>query len=221
MKSKIVEAASPEKFQGWSKLEPTEQSKLTVETQALDKAADNLEMSNLEIGEHLDNINRILAPKRQFNKWLVWWLSQRKKSKSRSWAYEAMEEFKTIRSHMPKHVLEMAKERGTKIDLKVLALKPPPETKDKGEIAAYLDTVRPIRGRIDVAKSPDLLLKECVNFVSTRWAQLPQNHKTRTAFMRSLIGMLLGRFGVANEQSFAPMAVPDNFRAQRGRPKAA
>jgi hypothetical protein len=219
MRTKQISDAPPEMFQGWEKLEPNEQTKITVETHALEKAANTLEMSNLEIGEHLDNISLVLAPKRQFNKWLLWWLDSRKRAKSRSWAYQALAEYQAIKNHIPKPVLEVAKERGVKLSPLVLAQNPPPKTQDKGKILEYVNNLKP--SRVEIAKSPETLLKECVNFVGTRWAQLPNNHKTRTAFMRSLLGMLLGKFGVASEQSFAPMAIPDNFKVQRGRPKAA
>lgn len=214
-----VDNASPETFQGWEKLEPNEQTKLTVETHALEKAANTFEMSNLEIGEHLDNISSVLTPKRQFNKWLMWWLETRKKAKSRSWAYQALAEYQSIKTHIPKPVLEIAKEQGIKLNAITLAQNPPPKTQDKGKILEYVNNLKPMR--IEIAKSPDTLLKECVNFVGTRWAQLPTNHKARTAFMRGLMGMLLAKFGVASEQSFAPMAIPDSFRVTRGRPKAA
>lgn len=211
--------AQPETFQGWSKLEPNEQSKLTVETQALDRAADASEMSILEVGEHLDNISNVLSPKRQFNKWLLWWLKSRKRAKSRSWAYQAMQSYQALKSSTPKPLLEIAKQRGAKITPQLLISNPPPATTDKTKLAEYLDTLKPVR--VEVAKSPDTILKECINFVGTRWAQLPNNHKTRTAFMRSLIGMLLAKFGVASAQSFEPMAIPETFKVVRGRPKAA
>ena len=176
-------------------------------------------MTNLEVGEHLDNISRLLTPKRQFNKWLMWWLSTRRKAKSRSWAYQTLREYQDIKASTPHPVLEMAKQQGTKLTADVLLHNPPPKTEDRGKIAEYLSTLRPTR--VEVVKSPDMLLKECVNFVFIRWNQLPNNHKSRTAFAQSLIGMLLGRFGIASTQTFSPMAVPDTFRAQRGRRKAA
>jgi hypothetical protein len=208
-----------ETMPGWGSLEPNEQDKLTTEMQALDKATTNYEMSNLEIGEHLDRIQSIMAPKRQFNKWLTWWLKNRKKAKSRAWAYQALKEYQDVRNSTPKQVLDLAKQRGTKLNVAVLAHNPPPKTTDRSAIVHYLDSIKP--ERVEVVKGPDQLLKECLNFVGTRWAQLPNNQKTRTAFMRSLMGMLLAKFGVASEISFAPMAIPDAFKIQRGRPKAA
>ena len=68
----VKELASLETFDGWGKLELNEQNKLTIETQALEKATETYEMSNLEIGEHLDKISQVLSPKRQFNKWMIW-----------------------------------------------------------------------------------------------------------------------------------------------------
>ena len=67
----VKELASLETFDGWGKLELNEQNKLTIETQALEKATETYEMSNLEIGEHLDKISQVLSPKRQFNKWMI------------------------------------------------------------------------------------------------------------------------------------------------------
>lgn len=213
-----TEAINPEKFQGWGKLEPLEQTKLTVEIQAFERAADAFEMSTLEVGEHLDNINRVLSPKRQFNKWLLWWLEGRKKAKSRSWAYQAMKEYQELRSSTPKLVLEIAKERGTKLNAQALVHNPPPKTNNRSEIIHYLDSQK--LTRVEVVKSSDTLLRECVNFVSTRWGQLPRNSaKTKNAFIHDLIGMLLGKFGIASPQTFSPVAAPDTFK--RGRKKAA
>ena len=59
----VKELASLETFDGWGKLELNEQNKLTIETQALEKATETYEMSNLEIGEHLDKISQVLSPK--------------------------------------------------------------------------------------------------------------------------------------------------------------
>ena len=213
----VKELASLETFDGWGKLELNEQNKLTIETQALEKATETYEMSNLEIGEHLDKISQVLSPKRQFNKWMIWWLDARKKGKSHSWAYQAMAEYQVIKKDIPELVLKAAKAAGTRINPLVYAKNPPPKTSDPRLIQKYLDSLKTMR--LEVVTSPDQLLKECVNFVGTRWEKLPNNNKARTAFMRSLVGMLMAKFGVASELSFAPMAIPDSFRGQRGRPR--
>lgn len=203
-------------FQGLGKLEPNEQDKVRQEAKLLAEAMKTEVMSKLSIGEHLSELRKILEPKRVFVSFLKQWATEYALPMSKATAYRYIELFTTAHSKMPKPVLEMALQRGTKINAAVLAQNPPPKTEDKSKIQEYLDNLK--TDRVEVIPGPDTLLKECVNFVGTRWEKLPNNHKSRTAFMRSLIGMLMARFGVASELSFAPMAIPESFRAKRGRP---
>ena len=136
---------------------------------------------------------------------------------SRATAYRYMEMYDTAYSALPQPVLERAIQKGTKLGANVLAFGEPPTGNDATEIEKYLDGLK--QNRVEVVPGPDILLRECVNFVGTRWEKLPNDHKSRTAFMQSLVGMLLAKFGVASEQTFYPMAIPESFRAQRGRPR--
>ena len=208
---------SPEKLQGWEKLEPKEQTKVTVEIEALTKAANTYELSFLEIGEHLENIRKVLEPRRMFNAWLMSWCQSRKRPIKRSWAYQLMSDFRGAKAALPAPILKAAMARGTKLDSRAIAALPAPNTKDPQKIKEYLDKLETTK--IEVTKAPDRLLKECINFVGLRWEQLPPNNKTRTAWMHKFIGMALAKFGVASEQSFSPQAIPESFIAKRGRPR--
>ncbi len=212
MKNVNAPTVTPEQFQGWGKLEPNEQDAVKRESLELFESRKLESKSKLEQGQHLSALRDILEPKRIFTSFL-----QDIFHMSKATAYRYMEAYEVTRSKVSAPVLEIALARGTKISPKMLAANPPPKTTNRAKIEVYLDTLKP--GRIDAPVSAETLLKECVNFVSLRWDRLPSNHKTRAAFMRSLIGMLMARFGVASDQSFSPTAIPDSFRVVRGRPK--
>jgi hypothetical protein len=216
MRKVNTEIVTPETFQGWSKLEPNEQTKVTVEFQALEKAIGLYEMSNLEIGEHLNNVSKVLTPKRMFNKWLSWWLKGRKRKLSRSWAYQMMKDYGSVKVELPKPVLEMALQRGTKISVAAIAKNPPPKEAlegNKSAIGRYLDSLKTTK--VEVIKSRDTLVKEVLNLYRKNVALLPDG-KSKAWFLRTVIGMEMTVTGLASEQNYAPMAVPET--AKRGRP---
>ena len=207
--------ASPEAVLGIEKLEPKDQDTFRREEQLLTEAAQKLEMSSMEIGEHLSNISKILAPKRMFNKWLEKWCANRKNKVGRSWAYQLMKDYEGVKSKLPKPLLQMALDRGTKLTPQLLVQNPPPQTTDKSAINKYLESVE--HSRVVVIKTPEILLKETVNFFCLRFDQLPNNHKTRASFTRSVIGMIMAKSGIS-AQAFEPQAIPETFKRQVGRP---
>jgi hypothetical protein len=207
---------SPEMFLGFGKLEPNMQDKVRQEEAKLTLAADRIEVSTMEMGEHLFNIRKILdsGRSRVFNKFLLSWVRNRKRPISRATAYRYIEEYKVAHSRVAKPVLEMALQRGTKLTAETLTNNPPPKTEDKTKIARYLDNLRNMR--VEVIKSPDTITKEIVNFARSRLATIA-NGKTKMAIMRTVVGMLMATVGIS-EQSFTPVAVPESFKAKRGRP---
>lgn len=214
MKKQTTAEVNPETFHGLSKLEPNEQDKVKAESQKLTEALRSETQSKLAVGEALVRLRDVLEPKKIFVSYLRYAFEM-----SVPTAYRYIEYYTTAHSKLPKPVIEMALQRGAKIDIAAIEKNPPPDTKDKGKIIEYLSNLRPVR--VEVAQSPDLILKECVNFVSTRWDRLPNNQRAKVTFMRNLIGMLMTKFGTASEQTFSPMAIPDNFRTARGRPRIA
>ena len=69
-------------------------------------------------------------------------------------------------------------------------------------------------------QDPQTLLKECYKFCSLRFKRLPNNAKTKQNFLHSLFGMLATDAGVS-KIAVTPMAIPEEFRIGRGRPRAA
>jgi hypothetical protein len=203
--------AAPQTFHGWSKLEPNEQTTINTESSKLAEALHQEARSCLAQGEHLFNLRSVLEPKKMFITFLDEIFAM-----SRATAYRRIDLYLAATKKMPANVLEMAIQKGTKITPKLLESNPPPKTTDPVEISTYLSTFKTTRVPVD--KSSETILKECVNFVSTRLALLPSHHKTRAAFMRTLVGMLLTRFGVSAAQSFSPVAIPSDFITRVGRP---
>lgn len=197
-------------FEGLDDLQPLQIDKVRSEAQALVEALASESQSKLAIGEHLSNLRGLL--KRKFVGFL-----KANFDMSVATAYRYIDLYAAAKSKMPKPVLEMAVRQGVRLNAQTLKKSPPPKTEDKGKIQQYLASLRPTR--VEIHKSTDLLLKECVNFVSVRYQQVP--NRSKPGFQRDLIGMLMTKFGVASDQMYSPAAVPENFRVVRGRPKAA
>lgn len=207
---------TPEAISGIENLEPKDQDTFRREESALTAASRQLEMSSMEVGERLSNISKILAPKRMFNSWLSAWCKNRKNKISRSWAYQLMKDYEGVKAKLPKPLLEMALERGTKLSPQLLVQNPPPQTDSRAALTRYLDNVE--KTRLVVVKSYDQLLKESVNFYCLRYDQLPHNNKTRASFTRAFIGMVMAKSAMS-AQAFAPEAIPEAFKARPiGRP---
>lgn len=212
----LAPAVRLDDLKGWSELGQLEKQLVREETQNLADALYNESQSRLIIGEHLIKLRKVLLPKHMFLIHLSLLFKM-----SRATAYRYIKEYEEAKKKLPKPVLEMAKRKGIKaIHIKRVEHHPPaPKTKDPVKIEKYIDSLKSATSHPEVIHTSDTLLKECVNFVSSRFDKLPHNGKTRTAWVRSLIGMLMTKFGMGTEQPFGPMAIPDNFRSTRGRPK--
>ena len=198
------------KIEGLEKLSAHDQDRVKIEARALAEALAEENQSKLAIGEHLSNLRGVL--KRRFLKFL-----KDNFKMSQATAYRYIDLYGVAKSKMPKPVLEMAVRQGVRIHPEALKRNPPPKTGDTSKIQEYLDKLRPTR--IEVHKSTDILLKECVNFCYLRYQQVPNKQKPN--FQRSLLGMLMTKFGIASDQMYSPVAVPSSFIVHRGRPKAA
>lgn len=219
----------------WEKLNTGEQNVVLQEGRKLAAAMLQHGNSRLSIGEHLTNLQNILEPHNLFGKFL------RNFHFSKRTAYRYIAGFKHAKARLSENVLKAAMVRGVNIigesEIRPLGIYtdavaklPPP--KDATEIQAntWLDQIERVRKEdksasaqlyaMPVPQDAGTLLKECYRFVSLRYKRLPTNSKTRSAFVRSLVGMLLSELGVNGQQTFAPTAVPEDFKAQRGRPVA-
>lgn len=218
----------------WKKLKPDEQQTVQQESQALGQALMQHGFSKLAVGEHLGNLQAILEPKRLFVRYLRnFHFSQRS-------AYRYIAGFQNARTKLPEPILRAAMARGLNMigDTKeaplgtytdVVRRLPPPKTEDPEKISEWIGAVeekhrerRSHPAAVDEeASDPETMMKECYRFISIRFRRLPNNSRSRANWTKTLAGMLLADLGVGNPQSIDPVAVPEDFRAVRGRPPKA
>jgi hypothetical protein len=206
-------------MKGWDKLDDKTKKTANEQAHAVISALRGEAESKLEAGKHLTELRKAI-PKNMFLACL-----RETFHMSRATAYRYMENYASTSKKLPKPILEAAMRRGYKpVLLKMMENNPPPKTEDPVKIRKYLDkiekTPRPVETEA-IKWDSDVLLKEVVNFANSRFEKLPRNTRTRTAWVRSLIGMLMTKFGLGTEQAFDPIAIPEGFRSVRGRPKKA
>ena len=217
----------------WEKLNQEEQNVVLQEGRALGSAMLQYGTSRLAIGEHLAKLQGILEPHNLFGRFLKNFHFNKRT------AYRYIAGYKNAQGRLPDTVLKAAIVRGMNIigdsDIRPLGIYtqaveklPPPKDATEEQARTYLDQLdivrkqdRPALFTMPEPQDPQTLLKECYRFVSLRYKRLPTSSKTRSAWVRQLVGMLLVDLGVSGQQTFAPQAIPDDFKKQRGRPVAA
>lgn len=226
----------------WAKLSEAEQMTVTDEGFKLSQALLVNGASRMAVGEHLTNLQGTLEPHNLFGRFLkTFHFSKRT-------AYRFISGFKNAKAKLPEPILKAAMARGINMlgdtDQKPLGVYtdavqrlPPPATADPAQANAWLDAVEQTRITVrqeanDAAPGngsftlpeptdPQTALKECYRFVALRYKKLPTGARVRSKWLSGLVGMLLSELGVSGVQTFAPQAVPEDFRIVRGRPKAA
>lgn len=211
--------SSAEGFAGWKKLSPDEQTAVKTETAGV-LAARLLEgKSKIAIGQHLLNLRVILEPKRMFVAFL-----KHSFHMSQASGYRYINLYELGESLLPAPVLEAAITRGTPIRKSQIAENPPPKTNDPIAISAYLGSLEELPKRSLVAaleSDPEQLMKECVNFVSSRYARLEGTPRQKQKWVSNFVGMLMTKFGLESERTYGPIPVPETFVVKRGRPAEA
>lgn len=223
----------------WNKL--SEQEQLTVKTEGEQLATELLNhgRSRLAIGEHLSKLQAILEPHNLFGKFLKTYHFN-----SRT-AYRYIRGYENASKMLPESVVKVAMVRGFNIfgesEEKPLGIfteaakqLPPPQNATEKQAEVWLDSVDKVRKQVRgqgvspstglqevmaVPQDPETLLKETYRFFENRYKKLPNNSKVRANWVRSLIGMALSTLGVSGQQSFTPIAVPEGYKAERGRPR--
>lgn len=222
---------------GWfKKLNVTEQKTVQDETLGLAQAMLSYGRSKLAIGEHLTKLQSILEPHNAFGNFL------RNFHFSKRTAYNYIRGFANAKARLPEVVLQAAMAKGVDIigetDAKPLGRYtaaveklPPPTNPTPEQAVTWLNQVEQVRKdttsqqpvTLEAAEvapgDPATMLKECYRFVALRYRRLPQNHKARQKWVNSLVGMVLTELGVGNPVTVHPIAIPQEFRAQRGRPR--
>lgn len=222
----------------WKKLNDDEQSAVMQEGRLLAQALLDFGKSKLAVGEHLAKLQGLLEPHNLFGRFL------KNFHFSKRTAYRYIAGYNNAKARLPETVLKAAMARGVNLvgdtEMKPLgvytdavAKLPPPTQATEEQANTWLNQIEQVRKEtraaaagggmftVPVPQDPQTLLKECYRFVSLRYKRLPNNSKTRANWVRSLVGMILADLGVSGEQTFAPHAAPEDFRAQRGRPQVA
>lgn len=218
----------------WSKLNQDEQNVIQSEGRLLAEEMVKYGKSRLAIGEHLTRLQGVLEPHNLFGRFL------KQFHFSKRTAYRYITGYKNAKALLPETVLNVAIARGVNIvgdtEFKPLgvytsavAKLPVPKEATEAQAQTYLTQLEIVRKQ-DRTETPftmpepqdaGTLLKECYRFVSLRYKRLPNNSKVKANWVRSLVGMLLADLGVAGQQTFAPQAVPEDFRGLRGRQQIA
>jgi len=202
-------------LRGWERLGPQEQATIQSEYRAIADALRSEGQSRLAVGKHLLAVSEILAPRRLFVTFL-----RRHFHMARSTGYSYIDLWKAASQDAPKKVLDIAMSRNYRAVNRPEIFKtyPPPKTDNVKEIVKYLDRLETRKAKtITVHKSPENLLKQALHSVDACWNKVPA--KSKSAWMRNLIGLELSKLGVNGEQVFEPLPIPEHFVVVRGRPK--
>lgn len=219
-----------------TKLSPEEQREVQSEGTKLAQSLLHYGQSKLAVGEHLAKLQGLLEPHRLFQRFLKFYHFNKRT------AYRYISGFRNAKARLPETVLKAAMQRGVNIvgdnEVKPLGIYtaaveklPPPQNASEIQANTWLDQIEDVRKQTrteDVTHGgalfalatadPQTMLKECFRFVHLRYRRLPNSAKARANWTRALVGMLLADMGVSGQQSFAPVRVPEDFVAQRGRP---
>jgi hypothetical protein len=231
---KLVPAEAFAAMPGWDKLNPDEQSTTIEEGELLAQALLSYGKSRMAIGQHLTKLRSVLEPHNLFTRFL------KNFHFSKRTAYRYIAGYENAKARLPEAILNVAMARGVNIigesEIKPLGIYteavkklPPPAHPTTEQANTWLTQVEQVRKDTKTAASAGFVmpapidttmaLKESFRFISSRYKRLPSNSKVRSAFVRALVGMILTELGVAGPQTFSPTAVPEDFRAQRGRPR--
>jgi hypothetical protein len=218
----LIPRAAMETMPWWKTLSPSEQRSVLLTTQSLSEEMERHGLSKLAIGRHLVKLREILEPKKRFCDYL----RRNFPTCSVATAYRWIEHYESAREVLPEGFMRVAMSQGYHvIDAELVEKNPPPRTQDRAKITAYLMKLKDERKKSRAIRSEETvdqqaLMRECFNFVLSRFERLPQNNKQQTLWLSTLFGTLLSELGVDGDQLVRPMAIPDGFRAVKGRPKS-
>lgn len=231
--SGIVRADAFNSLSWYKKLNNDEQGAVLTEGQQLGQSLLQFGRSRLAVGEHLTKLSKILEPHKAFEKFLKHFHF------SKRTAYRYIRGFENAKARLPETVLRAAMARGVQIVgesetrplgvyTEAVAALPLPKGATEAQAITYLDRLEAVRKQTKseatgipmlIMGDPSTLMKEALRFVTVRYKRLPPTKRTREAWAKQLIGMLLAEFGTREEQTFAPVPVPEMFQVHRGRPK--
>lgn len=205
-------------IEGWETLNKEDQSVVRDEAVALDVALENEGKAKLEVGEHLYNIQEVLTKtdKRIFTRFL----ESLHRNFSRATAYRYIDLYVAAKNLLPGPVMEQAMLRGTnRLNVKRIEATPPPRSNDPVVINEYLTQMEKPNTYVPADVVPEDLKRESVNHVVRAFERLPRSGRTRPAWMRSVVAMLLFAAGNTETVPITPVPIPESYTRPRGRPK--
>lgn len=226
----IVKADAFAQLPWWDKLNGTEKQEVLLTGQKLGQALLHYGQSKLSIGEYLSALKAILEPHNVFQKFL----SQFHFSKSS--AYRYIKGYENAKTLLPPVIMKAAMVRGVNLigdsSEKPLGIYTAAAKTLSTDAVATEEQANDYLAKLEVARKsfkvepfvmpkadPNTLTKECLRFVATRYARLPNRKVTREAWVKQLVGLMLSEFGIQAAQTFQPLEVPAQFKApRRGRP---
>lgn len=223
----------------WAKLSQPEQQ--TVDQNTVDLAEDLRaeHESQIASGQRLAALQGVLEPHNVFTRYLTHFHLNKRT------AYRRIAKYRNA-AQLPGPILELAMARNIPIGgdteqkpfgqyTESVRKLPPPRNPSPEQAAAWLSAIEQNaketrQANADAAPGtfampeptdPQTAAKEAFRFVINRFKQLPNNTRIRANWIKSLFGMILTEVGLQGAQQFAPVAVPPDFAAGRGRPRAA
>jgi hypothetical protein len=205
----------------WKTLAAPEQRAVFLATQTLSEEMEKHGLSKLAIGQQLVRLREILEPKKKFCDYL----RRNFPTCSVATAYRWIEQYETAKDKLPESFMKVAMSQGYHvIDAEMVGIMPPPKTQDRTKIVAYLQKLKNARKEERTAREKtnvdeEMMMRECFNFVLSRYQRLPNRNRERSKWIEVLFGIILSEIGSDTERHFAPIEVPGKFRAVRGRPR--
>jgi hypothetical protein len=203
---------------GWSNLQSTEQTLITTETLAIATCLQSVSQAKIAVGEHLSKVRVVLEPKRIFTKYLKTMFHL-----SKATAYRYIDLYEAAKSALPANILQIAMMRpDDRLTLRAIKDAPkPPRTTNVVEINQYLDKLaqrKPAEHSAKERKAEDV--KRAMFHASHLLLAKLQQGREKKAVLLDVFGMLLTDAGITVDVTIKPVAIPETFRAVRGRPRS-
>lgn len=193
-----------EKLKGWESLSTIEKTTVKKEHNALSTTVERLGKDWIEVGARLKALRDVMEPHRMFDAYL----KMAPFGFKRATAYRRIRNAEKARRSLTPDLFRYALMSGLdNVNIDAVKVIPPPKSNNPKEMHAYL---KQVSGKETVAHNPEVMQKECANFVRSRWEKLPAewSHKKKSDWMRTHCGICMGFIGVSGEQKVIAEAIP-------------
>lgn len=207
-------------IEGWDTLTKEDQSSVREESIAFEAAREAEGKARVQAGEHLFNIQEILTKtdKRIFTRFLES-LNKGPHPISRATAYRYIELFLATRE-LPGPVRDEVMRRGSnRLNVERIESTPLPRTNDPVAINEYITELEKPRTFTPAEVVPEDSKRNMVLAVVRAYERLPRGGRVRSAWMRSVVAMLLYAGGITEPVSITPVPIPESYTRPRGRPR--